>query len=112
MNDLIAFLLTRLDAEERIASMAHDTRHDWVAQTDAFGGTQKVVGMSGHRVLAECRAKRRVIAEYERLGSMNAGKQPDHGAAIMAMMDGLEIALREWAQVWREHPEFREEWVK
>ena len=62
------------------------------------------------RVLAECEARRRIVAELDRLGAMSTDGMRDGGANAMSMMDALEFALRALALPYADHPDYHEEW--
>jgi hypothetical protein len=62
------------------------------------------------RALAECEAKRRIVEEFNRIGSMSADEAGDGGASAMTLMDGLEIAMRLLALPYVDHPDYDAEW--
>lgn len=65
------------------------------------------------RVLAECEAKRRIVALY--LGFWEIAKNiglddPDAANVARNMYAGLYEALRALAVVYADHPDYRDEW--
>lgn len=55
------------------------------------------------RVLAECEAKRRIVAMYE------ARSEQDH-LTVQAHATGLLLAVRALALPYADHPDYRQEW--
>jgi hypothetical protein len=99
---LADFLLARI-AEDAAAS---DEWHNMT--TDDFGALQtfgecECGGKA--RVLAECEAKRRIVADYADAISENLYSEWGQAARY-----GLHRAITALAQPYADHPEFREEW--
>jgi hypothetical protein len=101
---LAEFLLARIAYDEHGARMLRDASDDLSMVELRLG--HRIV----ERVLAECEAKRRIVHEFDRLGSMDADGQADGGAAAMAIMDGLEVAMRALALPYADHEDYRQEW--
>jgi hypothetical protein len=87
---LTEFLLARIAEEE--ADVAHIDGVNW----------------TGDRVLAECAAKRRVIARAQRVFD---GLYPYHAdEAYESRADHARDDLRDLAAIYADHPDYREEW--
>lgn len=90
MSDLTEFLLARIAEDERAA-------HRIALPLALTGAKGAVVGPG--RVLAECEAKRRIVAEANRFEG-----DDDPGAHVLVGV--LELLALPYA----DHPDYREEW--
>lgn len=66
---------------------------------------------AGDRMLAECAAKRAIIEQYEAYG---AAAQGVFGVAYIGARSGQRVtedALRALAAVYKDHPDYQEEWT-
>jgi hypothetical protein len=97
VSDLAAFLLARIAEDEEAADRASQfsTRNGfaWVGPTPERA---TVLALSGHRLLAECEAKRRIVATIQRW--LDTG---------YPTLDHVFFAL---ALPYADHPEYRAEW--
>jgi hypothetical protein len=66
------------------------------------------------RVLAECEAKRRIIAEWRHMGDVADAEYDseymEEGWQFDAKAEALDYAMRCLALPYADHPDFREEW--
>jgi hypothetical protein len=126
--NLAEFLLARIAEDEAVARAAHvTTALPPIWDTGQFYGPS--VPASAHiarhdpaRVLAECGAKRNVIAAYWEEVSRRNLYQSDDARTVeddmqrerrrssAARCRGLEIALEHLAQPYRDHPDFDPAW--
>lgn len=117
MNDLAEFLLARIAEDEADARESDLNRwRGHVFDVDVNGW------FNPPRVLAECEAKRQVVAAYlnektrrDAYQSEDARAGEDEEQAIRrrssaARTRGLEIALERLALPYADHPDFRPEW--
>lgn len=134
---IIEFLEARID-EDEVAALQAGSRAagpNWEPNEDRYvygkcvAGTgqdrRQVEHMARHdpaRVLAECKAKRRIIAEHQPVDYSELGmKSPD--ACVIC---GVETYMGDWgwaegsfpcatlkalAAVYKDHPQFQEEWA-
>jgi HJR/Mrr/RecB family endonuclease len=110
MSDLAEFLLARIAETEKVARAAMPAQGDWVTVTDG-SGDEVVLGMSGTRVIAECQAKRRIVALY--LGSQDGlANETDELRRLIAetISNSYVEVLKELAVLYAGHPDYREEW--
>lgn len=123
MSDLTEFLEARIAEDETIARecLKPENLHpygdrripaikpeDWGALADDYLGGEMGVHASRHdplRVLAECRAKRKVIRLYQDISESDA---PGLGMA----WEAVKTVLKFLAAVYQEHPDYREEWKR
>lgn len=110
MSDLIDFLSARIAEDEPVArfvqtmtaSSSTRTSNYEVAEGSAAAAhfdlnySEGGYTITAARALAECEAKRRIIEHVE----------PDP----LALSPGDEYVLRLLAQVYADHPDYREEW--
>ena len=115
--DLAGFLLARIEEDEAVARAASFQVHEWLPGDDAvreaisFGFhpvadvydcrevADHIARFDPARVLAECEAKRRIIA---------AAGPTDTWESDYAQ--GIDHAIRCLASVYSSHPDYREEW--
>lgn len=100
------FLLARIAEDEtagqntagdRMPAGAWDGFYTWVGRGGARG-----IGVISQRVLAECEAKRRIIAEHDGAHHCVRHIDPD---------DNVDCdTIRSLAAVYADHPDYREEW--
>jgi hypothetical protein len=95
------FLLARYAEDVSVA-------RQWIAGRKPWDGDTFDAG-SPERVLAECEAKRRIVAEYAKEVEYDK-KYPYHGDSGDCTQPGLESALCTLASVYADHPDWREEW--
>jgi len=101
---LVAFLLARIDEDERIAdhvasvSPTADTGFCVWATQFAFDPERMIVAIDYQRVFAECAAKRRIVDAFR--------------AATPATVpaETLAAVLRELALAHADHPDYRSDW--
>lgn len=133
MDDLVTFLRARLDEDEAVARDAADY-DSW--RTDDEGG--KVIPSSGikagaktffiastwfteygehiarhdpARVLREVEAKRRVVARYEEATTGAAQEDRLSAASWRPVVSILAPVLRDLAEPYADHPDYRSEWA-
>lgn len=114
MSDLVEFLLARIGEDEESARQAGSG--EWESWSHRAGGVdlrdlvenrkrfaevpsdrdEHIARHSPARVLAECVAKRRIVEHVE----------PDP----LTLSPGDDYVLRLLAQVYADHPDYREEW--
>lgn len=115
---LTEFLLARIAEDEAVAIATRDG-HDpltWeYAGTGAWGMAGPVDGPSGYeaivvdpaRVLAECKAKRRIVAQHKPWSDDDSTLHLCHDS----LADDTDcVELRALAAVYADHPDYREEW--
>jgi hypothetical protein len=110
MTDLADFLLARIAETETVARAAVPAEGDWVTVADD-SGDEVVLGMSGARVIAECEAKRRIVALH--LASRDGlEKETDELRRLMAetISNSYAEVVKELARPYSHHPDYREEW--
>ena len=120
MTALLDFLLARIVEDEEAAHAAEatewsTTRHRNVKAVDdgliAAVGTHSAAHIARHdpqRVLAECRAKRRIIrlaTEADRAPRFAVPTAPEEARAFT-----LDAVVRALAAVYEDHPDYRPEW--
>ncbi len=103
MSDLTEFLLARIAEDERAA-------HRIALPLALTGAKGAVVGPG--RVLAECEAKRRIVARALTLDEQAQSLPPDstHTASFEGQALAWRVALRFLALPYADHPDYREEW--
>lgn len=104
--ELTEFLLARIAEDEAVARAAiaerQRVRPDWPADTDVSAGDWPAVAMvGGERWLAECEAKRRIVARSAPLADMQVRRQTRNLACD---------TLRALALPYRDHPDFDPAW--
>jgi hypothetical protein len=99
---LVAFLLARVEEDERIAehvaSVSPTTDSEfcvWATQF-AFDAERMIVAVDYQRVFAECYAKRRIVESFRMVAP--------------AQTETLEVVLRELAFAHADHPDYRSGW--
>jgi hypothetical protein len=117
-DDLIAFLTGRLDEDERVA--------DGLAGATRFiGGSPDFYGQGGPaadaywerftpaRVLREVEAKRKHLASYEHVAAAcrNLRSVVDEDHPLAACRDVARFAVMTDAAVYRDHPDYLQEWA-
>lgn len=107
--DLVAFIEARLEEDERIAtsvariSPTEDrTFCTWMA-TFALDPARYIVAVDYQRVLADCAAKRHIVAAYREVVN-NASTN------YAAAADYMEDVVREIAGAYADHRDYRDEW--
>lgn len=112
MSDLSDFLLAQIAEDEA------ECRREIA---DGYGGDQHESGWSSNRVLAECDAKRRIVAAHP-MGEGQDGGWEIHRVVgcltcITCGVDGADIVdagpcptLRALALPYASHPDYRDEW--
>lgn len=111
MTTLPEFLLARIAEDEAIAEVAEEeSAGSWEFDLDAKGraGFEHITRHDPARVLAECRAKRRIVQEYTDLLKWDADESDDHG--IHGQRIGLEFAVKMLALPDADHPDYDESW--
>jgi hypothetical protein len=107
---LAGFVAARLGEDEaaagRIAAMIErQNAGGWVSSsTPPVPGNSVTISTAWMpaRVMRDAAAKRAILAEYE----------ADHGLAYgPEYYAGLEVAVRNLAAVWSDHPGYRQEWA-
>lgn len=125
MSDLTDFLLARIAEDAAVARRAAEIDAaqppeyrpaEPISLTDDFTwGQSGTVEMSAARFLAECEAKRRIVAQHR----LSPDPEPDDdwlGICTMCTDTGPEAqgwpcdTLKALASVYAEHPDYREEW--
>jgi hypothetical protein len=98
VTDLSDFLLARIAEDEAEARREIE---------DGYGGDQHESGWPSNRVLAECDAKRQLVAEFERHRvEAHEGKDPE----ALGKAWGLLRAIAYEALPYRGHPEWHPSW--
>lgn len=130
MSDLADFLLARFVEDQEAAQEAARRpappdadavrvvwyRHDtgWVPSASGEWAEGQVLfeRLSPTRVLAECEAKRRIVAEAQRAWSRSQDDDPmpEGREWLLGQRQGLQAALRLLALPYAAHPDYREEW--
>lgn len=109
------FLLARIAEDEAVARVVLDSngRPDgkglWSVQIGVNGGDVQFahVGVDPARVLAECAAKRAIVAEWREVTYEESWELDRIEAGYLG---GIDHAVRTLAAVYAEHPQFRAEW--
>lgn len=69
------------------------------------------------RVLREVEAKRKILADFENQAGWDLpegvaeGRDDDERECDQAIRDTLGIVLADFAAIWSDHPDYREEWT-
>jgi hypothetical protein len=132
MDDLIIWLRTQYDADERIATSAAGAYPHWVASSGAV--CQQDTGGSGYlatgpyetdldedviehmvlhdpaRVLADIAAKRAILDEYERASAAVPEDEQLWNTSENGYRAGLATAIEHLATAYADRPGWREEW--
>ncbi len=118
MADLADFLLARIAEDEAVARTAADTEgaSRWATlppgetpDIDANMGTlPHITRHDPARVLAECEAKRAIIAAYREGLWVDPGNRQECAAAVSA--EPAASMMRALAAVYADHPDYRDEW--
>ena len=110
MSDLIEFLLARIAEDEAVARavIAEYPRHDDVTNHVCYCDGQAVAALNGHRLLAECEAKRRIVHEAREIN-------PDADYGDVDNLDDGQVwafgdVLQALALPYADHPDYRDEW--
>lgn len=95
------FLLARIAEDEAVASEANE-RYDanmalWVVED---GYRYDIVGATDKRVLAECKAKRTIVEQFHGWD----------GQVYDGWTQAASLVLGEYASIWSDHEDYREEW--
>lgn len=108
-DSLVSFVEARIAEDERIATTVAaisptDDREfcTWMT-TFALDPARYIVAVDYQRVLADCAAKRRMVAAY-----LEVESHPSRNYA--AAVDYMETVVREIAGIYADHPDYREEW--
>ena len=112
MSDLTDFLLARIAEDEAVAIATRDSHDplDWEpgewmdGPCDGPSGYQVVI-VDPARVLAECEAKRRIVADF-----LYESKGRDTIPARTPVAGALRVVLLNLATVYADHPDYRPEW--
>ena len=114
---LADFLLARISEDEAAAKAATVMRYKGDDYGAAILGRDRdaTQAQDEHatrhdpaRVLAECDAKRRIVAKAQRADvAMGTGIDPATAAAAFALTEVLHLL----ALPYRDHPDYREEWA-
>lgn len=116
MSDLTDFLLARIAEDEADSYRIHDLLDDKYTWPDDLAGCPCGVPA---RVLAECAAKRRIVALHSETSEMrDYGNWEPHlcrscGGQGYNDFDGIAYpcdTIKALASVYADHPDFREEW--
>ncbi len=97
---LTKLLLARIAEDEEVASHGD-------------GGLMDEAHFSSRRVLAECKAKRRIVEEYEAADSEDAKsweRGDDRLVYASQHAHTLYFVLCNLASVYADHPDYRQEW--
>ena len=119
---LTEFLLARIDEDETMARTAVSPwRNEWTSED--VGVTMHIERHDPARVLAECKARRRIVAAFEdeRIRKDIYNRGYDDGLLTTsddmrqrwssnARWAGLEIAARALALPYADHPDYDETW--
>ena len=128
MTDLIAFLTARLDEDEAAAKAAWGVEWDWRYVAQPFGERPSIahtVHIARHdpaRILREVEAKRAIVGIYagtlalvehplvikegQFAGKINARDYLDAKRELAVLKPAVEAL----AAVYRDHPDYRQEW--
>lgn len=111
---LSEFLLARIAEVEVDAEWVHSKVGCNWGLVEIFGNSECTCGYPA-RVLAECEAKRRIVAEHRRVPCGNSRHQNGEHCSVCSYDD----IPREWhpcptlrylAAVYADHPDYRDEW--
>lgn len=115
--DLAAFLLARIAHDEAAAREQLELRAErYPDETDEPGPDYQVdrgwwLLADPARVLAECDARRRIVALASWEGSKDSLRDRLFGpAADEAFRQGIAAAMRALALPYADHPDYRQEW--
>ncbi len=103
VNDLTEFLLARIVEDEA------ECRREIA---DGYGGDQHESGWPSNRVLADCEAKRRIVAcaVAAKSRATRAVEMDWPSVVRLAAAVAYEDAMKFHALVYADHPDYREEW--
>lgn len=114
MSDLVEFLLARIAEDEEYANS--------LAAFESFLGSAGI-GPSGARLLAECEAKRRIVAVHERVDRRGADGSPVTADDVCSQCAEFDFypwegvadewpcpTLRALTLPYADHPDYRDEW--
>ena len=103
MRSLTEFLLARATDDEELARQYGDPGRLCSSLTWASDVGRPVLEVDPSRMVAECEAKRRVVAQYvEGVASYHIGPPGE--------VDRLTFVLRALALPYGDHPEYQPEW--
>ena len=110
MDDLIVFLRARLGEDEHIALAAgscdyYDDIDDCLPLADE---RNHALHQSPWRALREVEAKRAILAEYAPVAKNDGQHEPEYA---YGWAEGLGMAVRALAAIYRDHPDYRQEWA-
>lgn len=115
MNDLVAFIRTRLDADQQVAKQAAEPfRHGDRTGLNGLHSqlTNHVLRHNSARVLAEVAAKRRILERHP--GATNVDECPGCGANLDGTWRTPPGSLCpeqvDMALPYADHPDYRQEW--
>lgn len=112
-DELIAFLSARID-EDQVAAESAAANETWVAWYESTlqawdfddAVNEYVLRLTPARMLAEVKAKRRIISECEKLlTTRKSSSEPDWAADLLA-----DDVLRMLASIYADHPDFEPSW--
>jgi hypothetical protein len=119
---LTAFLTARLAEDEAAVKAAWGVEWDWRYVAQPFGERPSIahtVHIARHdpaRVLREVEAKRAVIDRYLSIQSYAARPYdaecttPEEATRRDGYLHALDVVMRGFATIWRDHPDFDPEW--
>lgn len=120
MTDLVEFLLARIAEDEasvgypntraaaRYEPSPYSLPHMRERARDAGGAFTSASGSAAIRVLAECEAKRRIIAQARPVTRDSTGVYPRDVTYVYDV--GVPWVLKLLALPFVDHPDYREEW--
>ena len=112
------FILQRIDEDEAVALGVRTSPWDELAFHDqASGDLPHIVRHNPTRVLAECEAKRRIIADLQRAESWITTRDeraeswiPRRDEQAMGRINALRFVLKDLAAPHADHPDYQESW--
>lgn len=107
MDRMVEFLLERISEDEEAANGVN--RGLFNSRVALFPGDLYPLVIRQHpaRVLAECKAKRRIVEDFEIL---NRDHRVTHDPTTEARRFQARIAMARIAEVYADHPDYDPEW--
>ena len=103
MRDLSEFVLARVTDDEELARQYGDPRRLSSSLTWTSDVGRPAIEVDPSRIIAECEAKRRVVAAYvEGVANYRIGPHDE--------VDRLTFVVRALALPYADHPEYQPEW--
>jgi hypothetical protein len=96
------------DPRAREHQCAEDRGLEWINPSIEWSDSYRLTIPSA-RILAECEAKRQIVAVYEALAVRKDADRP--GAVQWHEADAYRTVLRTLASVYADHPNYRPEWA-